>query len=65
QALIERGAAVHAVAHDVACALWGGAAGLVDARDGELIKTVAGAPLGVARDGGLDLPSRMRRTGLA
>ncbi len=48
QALIERGAAAYAVAHDVACALWGGAAGLVD-----------------VRDGGLDLPSRMRRAGLA
>ncbi len=64
QALIERGAAAGTVPHDVACALWGGAAGLVDVRDGDLLRTLTGAPLGVARDGGLDLPSRLRRAGL-
>lgn len=64
QALIERGAPAVAVSHATACELWAGGTdrGL---SAGDLVKTVAGGPLGVAgKDGRLDLPSRLRRSGL-
>ncbi len=64
QAIIERGAAAVTVSHAVACDLL---AGGVDRalRAGDLVKTIDGGPLGVAaKDGRLDLPSRLRRAGL-
>jgi len=61
QAVIERGALAQSISHADACRLWAGEAR--DVPDG-LLRTEAGAPLGVYSDGRLRIPSRMCRTGL-
>jgi len=69
QALIERGAPVLDLTHADGRALWAGADVEASAAGERLLRTAAGAPLGVAEggDGGrlrLRLPSRLRRSGL-
>jgi 16S rRNA C967 or C1407 C5-methylase (RsmB/RsmF family) len=68
QALIERGAAATRVSHQDAIRLWAGDALRIEAEAGALVATKSGAPLGVlAGPAGarrLDIPSRMRRSGL-
>jgi len=68
QAVIDRGAATLPVAHGDGLRLWAGDDLALEIPDGALLRTDAGAPLGVAeRDGErirLRLPSRLRRSGL-
>jgi 16S rRNA C967 or C1407 C5-methylase (RsmB/RsmF family) len=68
QALIERGAAAVRVSHQDAIRLWAGEELAIAAAAGELVATESGAPLGVVAGATgtrrLDIPSRMRRSGL-
>ena len=68
QALIERGAAAVRVSHQDAIRLWAGDELPIAAEAGALVATGSGAPRGVlAGPAGarrLDIPSRMRRSGL-
>ncbi len=64
QALIERGAEHLVVPRSQALALWAGTSGGLP--PGMLVASDTGAPLGAAgASGRLDLPSRLRRSGLA
>jgi precorrin-6B methylase 2 len=69
QALIERGAAAARVSHQDAIRLWAGDELDIAAEAGALVASASGAPLGVlAGPAGarrLDIPSRMRRSGLS